>query len=74
MSDAQRLYLDIVSQQTDLETVVLQDHSKVEDIKPNITFSIMDGYIYARVPLLDEKQFVEFVKEQEKKGYIVIAD
>lgn len=74
MSDAQRLYLDIVSQQTDLETVVLQDHSKVENIAPNITFGIMDGYIYARVPLMDEKQFVDFVREQEKKGYIIVAD
>jgi len=73
-ADVNKLYNDIAFKYVDIEDIVLQDHSHINKLLPNITFKFNDdGSILAQIPLRDRKEFTQFIQEQEEKGYLVLG-
>ena len=73
-ADTKRLYRDMMSREVDIEDIVLQDHSRVKHLLPNITFRFNDdGDIIAQFPIKNEEELAQFIQDQEKKGYLVMG-
>ena len=73
-ANTKKLYRDIAFKDVDIEDIVLQDHSHVDNLLPNITFKFDDeGNVVAQLPLMNEKEFTQFIQDQEAKGYLVLG-